>query len=80
MDDLAVFLKEFTGATGVYVGKLEKPKKAINEDDDDKAHADREQPKQISFFWTNEDHSFMKGKILKVDQGMTHKVFNEKPA
>jgi hypothetical protein len=38
LDELCNFLLEFTGATGVYIGKLEKPRKAINEDDDDKAH------------------------------------------
>lgn len=38
LDELCNFLQEFTGATGVYIGKLEKPRKAINEDDDDKAH------------------------------------------
>jgi len=29
LDELAVFLKEFTGATGVYIGKLVKPRKDI---------------------------------------------------
>lgn len=47
LDQLVEFLKEFTGATGVYIGKLVTPKKEINEDDDDKAHIDEENPKVI---------------------------------
>lgn len=42
LDELANYLKEFTGATGVYVGKLVYPKKDINDDDDDQAHFDAE--------------------------------------
>lgn len=79
LDELANFLKENTGATGVYIGKLEKPRRAINEDDDDKAHADRENPKIIKFMYATEDHSYMKEKILKVDQGISHNVFKDAP-
>lgn len=67
LDELAVFVQEFTGATGVYIGKLEKPRKDINEEDDDKAHADRENPKLIKFVYASKDHEFMKGKILRID-------------
>ena len=67
LDELANFLQEFTGATGVYIGKLEKPRKEIGEDDDDKAHLDRENPKVIRFLTASTDHEFMKGKILRVD-------------
>jgi hypothetical protein len=44
---LSDFLKEFTGATGVYIGRLIKPLKPINDDDDDKAHIDDENPKVV---------------------------------
>ena len=47
LDELAAYLKEFTGATGVYIGKLVYPKKDISEDDDDRAHFDEESAKVV---------------------------------
>lgn len=61
LDELANFLCKFTGATGVYIGKLEKPRKEIGEDDDDKAHADRENPKVIRYIYSSKDQEFMRG-------------------
>jgi len=58
-------LKEFTAATGVYIGKLVQPLKEINEDDDDKAHIDEENPRVINFVQASDCHSFMKGKLLQ---------------
>jgi hypothetical protein len=78
LDDLAQFIQEFTGpATGVYIGKLERPRKPIGEADDDKAHVDKEGTKLIRFMYTSKGHEFMKGKLLKADQGITHSVFAE---
>jgi hypothetical protein len=59
------------------VGKLEKPRKDINDDDDDKAHFDKENPKVIRFIYASKSHEFMKNNILKVDQGISHEVFKE---
>ena len=43
LDDLAEFLQEHTGpSTGVYIGKLERPRKPNGDGDDDKAHVDKE--------------------------------------
>jgi hypothetical protein len=78
LDELAQFLQEYTGpATGVYIGRLEKPRKTINEGDDDKAHVDRAEgvQKLIRFMYASKGHEFMKGKILKGDQGIAHSVF-----
>ena len=61
----------------MYVGKLEQPRKDIGDEDDDKAHADRENPKVIRFIHASPDHEFMRGKILKQGQGITHEVFKE---
>jgi hypothetical protein len=47
LEELAKFLQDFTGATGVYIGKLIKPMREINDDDDDRAHIDEENPKVI---------------------------------
>ena len=78
MDSLAEFLQEYTGpSTGVYIGKVERPRKPIGEADDDKAHVDREGSKLIRFHYASKGHEFMKGKLLKADQGITHSVFKE---
>lgn len=53
------------------------PKKAIEEDDDDKAHLDEEAPKIIQFLYTSKGQEFMHEKILKSDQGISHDVFKE---
>lgn len=76
LDELAEFLLEFTGSTGVYIGKLIQPRKQINEDDDDKAHIDTENPKVIWYIYSNIGSENMRGNILKNNQGVTHAVFN----
>ena len=56
---------------------MERPRKPINEGDDDKAHIDRAEGvnKLIRFLYTSKGHEFMKGKLLKTDQGIAHSVF-----
>lgn len=49
LQELSQFLYEFTGATGVYVGKLEHPRITIEDKDNDRAHIDREAPKVIKY-------------------------------
>lgn len=44
LQELADFLKSFTKATAVYIGKLVSPKKPIKDFDDDSAHLDTESP------------------------------------
>lgn len=78
LDELAMFLKEFTNSTGVYVGKLVKPSKNISDDDDDKAHIDDENPKVITYIHASDPkHDYLRGKILKPDEGVTHRVFTQ---
>lgn len=67
LEELAAYLKDFTNATGVYIGKLIQPKKEIGDDDDDRAHIDEENPKIIWFSHASKEHEFMKEKILKND-------------
>jgi hypothetical protein len=77
LQELTHFLQEFTGATGVYVGKLEHPRLKIDEKDNDKAHVDRESAKVIKYIHASpHDHHYLNGKILKPGQGVTHEVFN----
>lgn len=77
LDELAAYLKDFTNATGVYIGKLVKPRRDISDEDDDKAHIDDENPKVVWYIHASEGQEFMKGNILKSDQGITHDVFRE---
>ena len=65
LQDLAAYLKEFTHATSVYVGKLVAPKKQITDEDDDKAHIDEEAQKIIHFLNATQGHEFMVDKTLK---------------
>jgi hypothetical protein len=75
---LAEYLFKKTGATGVYIGKLEPKMKPIEEDDDDQAHIDTEAPMVIKFHYANEDHkALMIGKVLEQGQGICHNLFGE---
>lgn len=60
-------MKDYTNATGVYIGKLVKPRKDINDDDDDKAHIDDSSPMVLWYIHASAGHEFIKGKILKND-------------
>ena len=82
LPDLVHFLKKYTGATGVYVGRLQFPERKIKIDDDDKAHLDYEAAKVIKFIHASEDpnseledHKFVEGTVLKPNEGITHSVF-----
>ena len=61
---LVNFLKKYTGATGVYVGRLQHPELQIAVDADDKAHLDYEAAKVIKFIHASEDHEFVEGALL----------------
>ena len=77
LQDLADFLKEFTGATAIYIGKLVSPKKEIGEEDDDRAHLDEEAPKIVHFFNSTPGHEFIVDQILTAEQGLTFDVFKD---
>jgi len=53
---LTDFLSENTKATGVYIAKLVFPRKAIEDDADDKAHQDEEMPKVLEYVHASKDH------------------------
>lgn len=56
MDNLgafAEFLHNNVGSTGVYIGQLEPPRKAIEEDADEEAHLDLNSPPIIKFKFAN---------------------------
>ncbi len=79
LQDLTTFLYDFTGATGVYVGKLERPRVKIEDKDNDRAHKDRDAPKVIKFMHASpENHHYLVEKTLRPNQGISHGVFIEK--
>ena len=77
MQELADFLKHFTKATAVYIGKLVSPKKHINEQDDDQAHIDADAAQIIHYLKATENHQYLVDQILKQDQGLTFDVFKD---
>ena len=77
LQELVEFVQEQTGATGVYVGKLQYPEREIAVDADDKAHFDAEASRVVKFIHANQDHSFMTGAVLEPHVGITHEVFGE---
>lgn len=73
LQELTEVIRGFTEATGVYVGKLERPRKKIEDKDNDRAHADYEAAKEIRFIHAfPSDHNYMVSKILKPNQGLSH--------
>lgn len=64
LQELADFLKQFTSATAVYIGKLVSPKKSIKDDDDDRAHIDGDAAKIIHYLKATEGHEFLVDKTL----------------
>lgn len=66
-----------TNATAVYIGKVVQPFKAIKENDNDKAHLDKNAPNHIHFCYANPEHQFLVDQILEPNQGVTYEVFEE---
>lgn len=64
-------------ATGVYLGRIEKLKKAINDESNDVAHLDPNAHLIINYISVSSNHEFMKGKKTKVEDGITFEVFQE---
>lgn len=79
LQEFTHYLKEFTGATGVYIGKLIKPNKPIKENDNDKAHENPDAPEIIKYIHASQDHGFMINKTLTQEQGLTHDIFKPLP-
>jgi hypothetical protein len=77
LEELANFLQKHTEATGVYIGKLVYPMKAIEDDAGEDDHEDREMPKVIRYMYATDSHKFLIDRSLAPDQGVTHDVFKE---
>ena len=75
------YIQRNVQATGVYIGKLEKPVITVQEDDDDNAHVKEEDPLVIKFKHANTDHKeLMVGQVLHPNKGICHKLFSEEQA
>ena len=73
LHQLTALIHEETGATGVYLGRLERPRVKIEDKDHDNAHVDKEAAKVIKFIHASPaDHEYMVSKILKPNQGLSH--------
>lgn len=80
LHNLALYLSHFTGATGVYIGKLLPPSKPVDDQSEDTSHIIADQPKVIKYIHTTENHTFMLGKTLTPAKGpVTHAVFDIVP-
>jgi len=80
LQNLAHFISHFTGATGVYIGRLKPPTRTVDDSADDNAHIIDDQSKVIKYIHTTENHSFMLNKTLTVAKGpITHSVFDAVP-
>lgn len=74
---LVEHLKEHTGSTAVYIGKVQKPKRKIRDDQNDKAHIMPSAPEEIMIQYASEGCEFIVDKILKQEDGITYDLFRE---
>jgi hypothetical protein len=74
---LVEHLKEHTTSTAVYIGKVQKPKRKIRDDQNDKAHIMPSAPEQIEIQFASEGTEFLVDKVLKQEDGITYDLFRE---
>jgi hypothetical protein len=72
---LVDMLKEATSATAVYIGKLARPFKPVNDGSTEDDHLNPDADPLIRFVHANKEHSFLVDKTLRADQGLTFEVF-----
>ena len=82
------FIEKQKGFSGVYLGHYDHPTRQITDDiDDELAHIDFSQPRQINYIGASDSHHFMIGKNLPPKESeiaqtktVTYEVFKEKEA
>ena len=88
LDELSSHVAKFTGATACYVGKVDMPiKKSTSDGDFDGSHVIKEGDKdlatgqsivpEIQWLSATDDHAYMKGQVLKQNEGITYDLFRE---
>ena len=76
LQSLATYLKEFSNSTAVYIGKLEIPKKQVDDADDDVAHLNEDAEQHIKFQYATSEHDYIVDQTLGRHQGITFDVFD----
>ncbi len=61
----------------MYLGFVERLKKPITDESNDKAHIDESQPVMIRYIAANPDHAFMLDKMVKLEDSYTHSLFQK---
>jgi hypothetical protein len=77
LQNLTDHLKAETKSTAVYIGKLVTPHKSIKENDNDKAHIDRDAEKIIRFCNSDSEHQYIVDMTLTPNEGLTFDVFKD---
>jgi len=73
---LCNFLQKQFNATGVYVGHVEKMRKPITDDSNDKGHIDEAAPQIIRYIAACDDHKFMIDKTMPAEGTITYQVLH----
>ena len=78
-------LKGLINATGCYIGIYDLKRRPVMEDDDETGHIDPSNSKVLRYIGWNDDHSFLDGKYLEQNQGVTFELIfpqlkNQPPA
>jgi len=72
---LCNFLQKYLDATGVYIGHVERMKRPITDESDDKAHVDETGTQIIFYVAACNDHKFMVNNMLETEGSITYSVF-----
>lgn len=73
---LCNFLQKYLAATGVYIGHVERMKRPITDEADDRGHLDETAPQIILYVAACDDHRFMVGKMMETEGSITYSVFH----
>ncbi|MGL4948147.1 MAG: NDKH5 family protein, partial [Mycoplasma sp.] len=67
--------KNIVGATGVYIALYDLKRRSVSEDDDETGHIHPSNTKVIRYISWCDDHSFLHGKFLDTNQGVTYTLY-----
>ena len=71
-------LKKLVNATGVYMALYDLKRRPVSEDDDEYGHIHPSNTKVIRYIAWCEDHSFLHGRCLETNEGVTYSLFQQK--
>lgn len=79
LNEVCEKLKNFIGATGVYVAIRDNKRRAVTEQDDENAHIVQDQEVIRYIAWCEDHQELLKGKYIELNNGVTNFLF-DKPA